>query len=264
MRTRRKGRVDWKDAFPSLMTPKKPKPACQCEDPFQRKACAKEIVPGSVFCKDHQGCPGSPQSGYEPSYEQDSAVFNQPPVQKSHNCYSWAMRYYDPISVELCKKNGNCRRYFPQPGALHGDRNALNVSERRTCKEVERLIKADNPNIQKTTFYQKCPKGMSKIALVVDEGEDYHFYVQEKGGRWSHKDGSNNTKWFDALKLPIHNPKLAARDYRYQNTDLNYDNFCGFYCVPRDGTVRLGRGGRAAKRTRRSQQSRRSRQSRRH
>jgi hypothetical protein len=84
---------------------------------------------------------------------------------------------------------------------------------------------------------------MSKIALVVDKGEDYHFYRQDKDGMWSHKDGSNKVKRYDALKQPIANPELASRDYRWQGSDLNYEDFCGFYCVPRDPNIRLGQGG---------------------
>ncbi len=178
----------------------------------------------------------------------DAEFYSKQPVQGSHNCYSWAMRHYDPMAEELCKKNGSCRKYFPQPGALNGDRNALNTAERRTCKMVEYLQKTDNPAIQKASFYQRCPKNMSKIALVVDPGEDYHYYSQDKDGWWSHKDGSNKPKRYDALGNPIFNPEKAARDYRWQESDLNYEDFCGFYCVPRDGSVKLGRGGFSASR----------------
>lgn len=220
----------------------KPEPACQCADPFQKRACRKRPINGSLFCSDHQGCPGSPQSGYEPRYEPDR-YNNDAIVRLSHNCYSYGMNVIDPLSAELCKKNGSCRQYFHQPGALHGDRNALNTAERRECPVVERLQKADNPSIQKTSFYHQCPTGSSKIALVVDPGEDYHYYRQDANGMWSHKDGSNKVKQFDALKQPIVNPQLASRDYRWQNSELYYRDFCGFYCVRRDGTVRLGRGG---------------------
>jgi hypothetical protein len=155
------------------------------------------------------------------------------------------MNVIDPKLVTLCKKsNGSsCRQNFHQPGALNGDRFALNRTERRTCPVVEKLQKADVPGIQKTDFYSKCPAGKSKIALVVDPGEDYHYYRQDADGLWSHTDGSNKVKRYDALKRPIFNPETAARDYRWQNSDLNYEDFCGFYCVPRDAEVHLGRGG---------------------
>lgn len=241
-KTRKRGRVgSVANYFPSLGSNEKPPAICQCADPFN-KPCTKQPMRGSLFCKEHQYCPGSPQSGYEPPY--DPMRYNHDPkIQQSHNCYSYGMNVLDPISAELCRKNGSCRRYFHQPGALHGDRNALNTAERRSCAVVERLQKADTPAIEKSTFHQRCPKGMSKIALVVDPGEDYHYYRQDADGMWSHKDGSNKVKRFDALKRPIFNPQLAARNYLWQNSDLNYEDFCGFYCVPRDGTVKLGRGG---------------------
>lgn len=156
------------------------------------------------------------------------------------------MNVIDKAVIDACKKKGSCRRFFHQPGAVNGDRNALNKEERRTCAVVERLQKADNPNIDKTGFYGRCPAGKSKIALVVDPGEDYHYYRQDADGMWSHKDGSNKVKRFDALKRPIFNPELAARDYRWQDSDLNYESFCGFYCVPRNGEVHLESAGGSA------------------
>jgi hypothetical protein len=220
----------------------KPTPVCQCEDPNTKEPCKNEPLEGSLFCQEHQTCPGSPQSGSEPQFNPQK--YNQDPtIYKVHNCYAYGMNVLDKESVRLCRKHGDCRRFFHQPGALHGDRNALNVNERRNCKMVEQLQNADNPSIQKSSFHAQCPLGTSKIALVVDPGEDYHYYRQDADGMWSHKDGSNKVKRFDALKRPIFNPELASRDYEWQNSDLNYEDFCGFYCVPRDQSVRLGRAG---------------------
>jgi hypothetical protein len=176
------------------------------------------------------------------------------------------MNVIDPNSMSQCRTNNgkDCRGFFHQPGALGGQRYALNTEQRRTCEVVEKLMKSDVPTIIKTTFDAKCPAGMSKIALVVDKGEDYHYYRQDaldegteaylrslgfkdKGiALWSHKDGSNKVKRYDALKRPIFNPQTASRDYRWQGSDLNYEDFCGFYCVPRQTTVRLGQGGMRA------------------
>jgi len=177
------------------------------------------------------------------------------------------MDVHDPKGEQLCKKYGNCRNFFHQPGAKTGHRNALNKEERRTCPVVEKLMMGDIPDATKTVFGNKCPAGMSKVAAVADKGVDYHWYRQLKNNngktRWGHKDGSNKVKTFDALKRPIFNPELASRDYRWQGSDLNYEDFCGFYCVPRDHQIVLGRGVNAAsaaaaasasrKRTRRSQ-----------
>jgi hypothetical protein len=161
------------------------------------------------------------------------------------NCYAYAFNYRDPVLIGECRQNNgkDCRKYFPQPGALNGDRNALNTEERRHCSVVEKLIKADVPDIVPSNYSTPCAQGMSKIALVVHPKEDYHFYRQDPDGFWSHKDGSNKVKRFDALRRRIFNPAGASRDYRWQGSDLNYKDFCGFYCVPRDHRILLGQGG---------------------
>lgn len=231
---------------------RKAAPKCQCYG-ADGKPCKERPVEGTLFCGQHQNCRGSPLSGYEPRYD-PGRYNNDPAVYKSHNCYSYGMNVIDMSLVNFCRKNNgeNCRSHFHQPGALNGDRFALNTVSRRTCPVVEKLMKADVPQISKTQFYGTCPKGMSKIALVVDKGEDYHYYRQDADGMWSHKDGSNKVKRYDAAKEPIFNPETASRNYTPQGSDLNYEDFCGFYCVPRETTVRLGQGG--AKRGRRAAQ----------
>lgn len=220
-------------------TVKKPRALCQCYDD-QGAPCKCKALENSPFCVHHQNCRGSPLSGSEPV--RDVELYNKPAVRRCHNCYSYAMHVYDPKGVELCKKYGNCRNFFHQPGAKTGHRNELNREERRSCPIVEKLMMGDIPEVTKTTYDAKCPAGMSKVAAVVDKGVDYHWYRQDRDGYWSHKDGSNKVKTFDALKRPIFNPELASRDYRWQGSDLNYEDFCGFYCVPRDHPVVLGRG----------------------
>ena len=221
-------------------TVKKPRALCQCYDKQTGTGCVRAALNDSPFCSKHQDCHGSPLSGAEPV--RDVALYNTPSVRRCHNCYSYAMHVYDPKGEELCKKYGNCRNFFHQPGAKTGHRNALNKEERRSCPVVEKLMMGDIPEVTKSAFDAKCPTGMSKVAAVVDKGVDYHWYRQDRDGYWSHKDGSNKVKTFDALKRPIFNPELASRDYRWQGSDLNYEDFCGFYCVPRDHPISLGRG----------------------
>jgi hypothetical protein len=251
-RKKAKGGFSW-----NVLGPTKPMATCQCME-TNTHACPNQPLENSLFCEKHQNCHGSPLSGSELPFTPE--LYNRDPkVYGVHNCLAYAYGVLDKESIQLCRKKGNCRQFFHQPGALSGLRNALNVSERRTCKMVEKLQKADNPDTVKTTFQARCPKGMSKIALVVDEGEDYHYYRQDSDGMWSHKDGSNKVKRFDALKRPIFNPELAARDYRWQGSDLNYDEFCGFYCVPRNRKVHLGRGGGTVRKALRRSQGRLSR-----
>jgi hypothetical protein len=199
---------------------------------------------GSLFCLEHVNCPTSPQSGSEPLFEPENWN-NDEATYKSMNCYAYAFNYRNPVLIDECRRNNgkDCRKYFPQPGAVNGDRNALNTEERRHCPIVEKLIKADVPDIAPSNFHTPCARGQSKIALVVHPKEDYHFYRQDPDGFWSHKDGSNKVKRFDALRRRIFNPEGASRDYRWQGSDLNYKDFCGFYCVPRDHQILLGQGG---------------------
>lgn len=224
---------------------------CRCRNQ-DGSPCSNAVQPGTLFCMNHQNCEGSPLSGYEPRYD-PGRYNNDPAVYKSHNCYSYSMNVIDGDLVSSCRQNNakECRSHFHQPGALNGDRYALNAVDRRTCPTVEKLMKSDVPEIQPSSFEATCPTGMSKIALVVDKGEDYHYYRQDADGLWSHKDGSNKVKRFDADKKPIFNPETANRDYTPTGSDLNYDDFCGFYCVPRATTVRLGQGGMRIEKTRR-------------
>jgi hypothetical protein len=219
--------------------------SCQCRDQNTGKPCGNEATGKGAFCAIHKKtCPVLPLSGFEPRYEPQ--LYNKDPsVYKSHNCYSYSMNVIDKLKVLACRKYKNdtdsCRANFHQPGSKYGARNALNVEARRTCNVVEQLLQSDVPEIRRVEWNAVCPEGYSKIALVVSRGKDYHFYRQDANGRWSHKDGSNPVKNFDALGRPIFDPELASRDYRPKGSDLNYADFCGFYCVPRDRILELER-----------------------
>ena len=151
----------------------------------------------------------------------------------------------DPAQLTQClgKPSSSCELLYHQPGGTVNRASELYSADGRTCRRVEALMLADVPAIQKSTFEEKCPAGMSKIGLVVDEGEDYHYYRQDRDGFWSHKDGSNKVKRYDAEGRAIWDPKTAARDYRSNGSFLNYDKFCGYYCVPRNRHIRLARDG---------------------
>ena len=245
-----------------MVTFKKPIARCQCYKKGNTP-CTNRSLPNSVFCKEHLNCQPPPLSGAEPPYVPQQ--WNRDPaLVKSHNCYSYAMDIVDPALIEKCQKDKNdsdkCRARFHQPGCVHGERNELDAAERRNCKAVDRLIRADNPNVTNSSFYDKCPANTYKMALVVDKGEDFHFYKQHGPNSenptpfFSDKGGSNPVKREDAIGQPIFNPELASRDFRWKGSDLNYNDFCGFYCVPHDGSVRIASsaqtGGRRTRRAR--------------
>ena len=230
------------------------KPLCQCPADESEKPCKKQALDGSLFCKEHQNCKPAPTNGSEPDYIPDILNKMQAYVD-THNCLSYAVRG-NKINKDLmaqCKDVSDCDANFEQPGAASGQRKAMRNETLRTCPVVEKLTKSDlGGDFTESTFYDKCPTGTSKVALVVDKGTDYHWYRQnppkkgEKVGLWSHKDGSNPVKNFDAKKRPIFNPAQANRDY---GKDLNYEDFCGFFCVNRTRKVRLKQGGKRKKQT---------------
>lgn len=209
---------------------------------------------GSLFCPQHQSCQLSPLSRWEPQYRPQ--LFNRNPrVKGTHNCYTYAVggKVYRAQMTQCDGKPKGCELLYHQPGGTKGRSQELRDAKARTCAAVENLMMADVPALKRTTFDQRCPAGSSKIALVVHPGEDYHFYRQDPDAYWSHKDGSNDVKRFDAEGLPIANPQTAARDYRPRGSFLNYSNFCGFYCAPRDRPVELARGGsRSSRKMRKS------------
>ena len=219
------------------------KPLCQCPADKNETPCKKEAVDGSLFCKEHQDCKPPPTNGFEPRYIPDVLNKMQAYVD-THNCFSYDLRG-NKINKELmnqCKDVSNCDANFEQPGAASGQRKAMRKESLRTCPVVEKLTKSDlSGDFVNSSFYEPCPTGFSKVAMVADKGTDYHWYSQKKNGGWSHKDGSNPVKDFDAKKRKIFNPKQASRDY---GKDLNYEDFCGFYCVRRTKKITLKQGGR--------------------
>lgn len=183
-----------------------------------------------------------PLSGSEPEYNPD--IWNQyPEIKGSHNCYAYAMQHISVDSAEKCaekrrtgKTPSERKCSTPQPGHASGHEK-MKYTPFKKCYDITARTLDDNMGILPITFETKCPIGTSKIALVVDEEHDYHYYRQDSNGYWSHKPGRNAVTNIDASGQLITDPRIASRDYTNDGTsDLNYKNFCGFFCVPR-GTV---------------------------
>ena len=212
---------------------------CQCPRNKDEDACKNPVVPGTVFCSKHQNCKSPPFSGSELPYNPD--VYNKDPaVRKTHNCLSYALGILRPQAVKTCRKiRKNCRRLFQQPGNRSG-RSNMNRNSRLRCDVISDLLLKDYPTVKKSSFYEQCPANHYKIASVVDKGNDHHWYRMNEDSHqpdkalWSHKSGEQDVTNRDAQGQPIFNPKQAARDYTDRpDSNLNYEDFCGFYCVPR-------------------------------
>jgi hypothetical protein len=210
------------------------KPLCQCPRTKQGAVCNNYAIPGSLFCKEHQNCNPPPLTGSELKYNPNK--YNKDPaIRKTHNCLSYALGIVQTKAIQTCRKmRKNCRRLFQQPGNLSGG-HSLNKNSRVRCNVITSLLLRDYPSVKPTTFYDKCPANHFKIASVVDKGNDHHWYRQNDDGTWSHKSGERKVTNVDAKGRKIFNPKQASRDYTDRpDSNINYEDFCGFYCAPRD------------------------------
>jgi len=165
----------------------------------------------------------SPLSGSEPKYDPQKWN-NNPKIKDNHNCYSYAV---NQININRTGK--------PQPGYFAGyphiEDNEYN------CKSFYRRLQADIPSMYLTAFEQPCQKEFHKAFMAIDDkkdDQDYHFYREDKSGRWSHKPGRTDVIDIDASGEKIINPLKANRNYQF----FAYKKPCFFFCVnPKLGRV---------------------------
>lgn len=187
-------------------------------------------------------------SGYEPPYEPHHWNGTKE-IRETHNCFAYAMNINDPKQIVDCKKNQDCNVPFHQPGSASGH-NGFTSTRDKSCSEMIARILGDNPGIRMSTFTAQCPKETSKIAIVVDPKEDYHFFRQDTNGWWSHKPGGTPVTNKDSSGRAIYDPKIANRNYLIDGGHLNYNMFCSYLCVPRTRILHLKVGGGKYKITR--------------
>lgn len=166
-------------------------------------------------------------------------VYKKSFVKDSHNCYSYFLNEVDYKHAKDCKKikklwrNVSCLR--PQPGAASGmpDIKIGNKKKQYTCKNMIKRTISDNKSIYRTSRKKPCKKNYYKGALFIDKGVDFHFYREDKPGKWSHKQGSHIGSDVDAKGKPIKNPEKAAKKYKSKRKNNVYDKFCSYFCIPR-------------------------------
>jgi hypothetical protein len=211
---------------------------CQCVP-----NCTNPPLSGkSPFCAVHaKKCTiRSPLSGWEPIY-MPSLYNGTKDIQHNHNCFAYAFDVMDPPTD--CTGDA-CKKPFHQPGYAAGYGK---IGEKKFCAELLSRLKGDMPWIKITKFITPCKPGYSKIAIVIDPNNDYHFYRQDSNGFWSHKPGGQPVTNLDASNKLIYNPEFCNRDYRTPGStdpeELNYSIFCSFLEVPRNRPVHAKRGG---------------------
>jgi hypothetical protein len=235
------------------------KSRCQCLE-----SCKNKSLPGEAFCQEHlKFCPRKPGlNNSAPPYEPDRWN-RRKEVRLTHNCFSYAFNLMDPKQILKCLQDpecdpkspdgdcqGSCDVPFHQPGSVSGYPRFSN-QDPKTCPNMTGRIFGDNPSVDKattakaSTFEGTCPEGSSKIALIVDEKQDYHFLRQDDTGFFSQKSGAMPVTNLDSAGHKIYDVPLAYHYYPRRNDDdpLNYDRFCGYFCVPRDQPLHAKIGG---------------------
>lgn len=211
---------------------------CQCSS-----SCMRKCFGTTPFCEAHQNkCSRvSPLSGFEPDYNPE--YWNkQFKIKETHNCFAYSFNINDNKQINKCNSN-DCDIPFHQPGLASGYPN-FSSKVPKTCPNMMARLFGDNPFIKMATFKEKCPVGTSKIALIIDQNEDYHFLRQDSNKFWSHKPGARKVTNRDSSGRLIYDPALANFNYKTKkNSDLNYDIFCSYICVPRTSEVKLKSGG---------------------
>ena len=156
-------------------------------------------------------------------------------TRESHNCYSYFLNLHSNKAKEICKTEYNIENYCrrSQPGYASGypqlEKKDFN------CKEIMKRTLDDNPKMLKTKKKKSCPPNFYKGAVVVAPGEDYHYYRLNDEGVWTHKPGYKPSTLYDAKNNIITDPAKADRNY---GPELNYTDFCGYTCVPRDPVLK--------------------------
>jgi hypothetical protein len=151
-----------------------------------------------------------PTSGSEPAY--NPGLWNDADgIQHNNNCYNYGAN----------KMTGT----FAQPGDASGFTPAAFSCTQYLYAGIKDGLTPWVENVQ-------CPVGYFKAALVIDPRPvdgDFHWYRQDSNGNWSHKPDRFQATNLDGSNNVIMNPRTADR--RLTGTNLNYTDFCGWYCV---------------------------------
>ena len=166
----------------------------------------------------------------------DPRLWNHGSIQTYNNCYIYALNR---------PKTSRTRKTSPGLGYHKGGGNKGTSDIGRdysnyTCDYFDKLIKNDIPGAIKfdvdSVERVKCPSSHYEIALALDdEGDnDFHFYRKDCNTKyWSHKPGSSPVTKEDASGKLILDPQKSDRDF----PNHNYNNFCGYYCIPNKPNV---------------------------
>ena len=212
----------WWDWFNSLSAEEQ---ACINFRPSSGARAAEENLPSETEASQGNGVSSAavsllPTGGGEPVYNYSYWETNK----LYANCYIYAM---DVITSTVGGAN---------PGHYGGGEITLEtLSKSNVASLIYTAIQNDGPylgngrSIRTATRNETPGSNEYKIAIVVAPGCDYHFYVQNSDGYWSHKPGTTSCTRYDASGSLITDPQTADRTYSY----ADYSTFCGYYIITR-------------------------------
>lgn len=129
------------------------------------------------------------------------AFWNNSAVQPHNNCYNYARNWRTDT--------------FAQPGRAHGAQTGT-----MSCPTVRTAAMADGLKKRCNCLpLSEYPRRL--MALVIDPGNDYHWYRHQRGGFWGHKPGPTAARNVDNSNVVITNPETCNRG--------GYTDFCDYF-----------------------------------
>jgi hypothetical protein len=137
------------------------------------------------------------------------AFWNTPSVQPHNNCYNYGRNWRTDT--------------FAQPGRAHGAQTGT-----MACSNVTSAAMADGLRKRCDCLPQsEYPRRL--MALVIDPGNDYHWYRHQRGNFWGHKPGPTAARNVDNSNVVIANPETCNRG--------GYTDFCGYFYAGRSVVI---------------------------
>ncbi len=131
--------------------------------------------------------------------------WNQDGVEPYNNCYNYSTNRQTDS--------------FAQPGEASGKKYTS-----LTCAAVLAAASADLGLVRTAPFpLNGATNQGTLIALVIDPGNDFHWYRRDANGKWTHKPGAWPATNLDNSEREIFSPEKADRG--------TYSAFCGYFRV---------------------------------
>lgn len=171
-----------------------------------------------------------PTSGYEIEYEPE--LWNYQPVMDGTNCYAYAFntQVYPNTNDLIYMQPGFAHRKFD----LYDINDLIILWQPVNFENTINKVNQDAINVGFTfvpiSKYTKCAPGTYKVALVIDNDVDFHWYRQNPDGTWSHKLGNTAATNLDASGNIIYDPELCDKDYS-DTVGASYYDAIAFYQV---------------------------------